>query len=126
MEPVQDERARAAREREDSSATVAVGDEDGSVYLHHQTEPVPQLVARLTEGLEPPAIRGHLVMCLSGDISPSGALAACMAEPHDIGVVHTAIDEITRRADEDARRQDTLVRDRVDELTRLLVELSEG
>ena len=77
---------------------------------------------RLTRGIEPPARRDILIRCLSGALSPALALA----ELNDITVnsaeVRATIDEVTRRAASLSRATDSLLRDRVDDLTQHVLE----
>ena len=85
-----------------------------------------ELVARLTEGIEPDAARHVLVRCLDGAMSPQVALMRLLLSSESLTEVRFVVDEITQRADADSRAGDSLVRDRVDELTRLFVENEAG
>ena len=85
-----------------------------------------EVVRRLTQGIEPEAVRHVLVRCLGGELSAAEALIALLAESGDPVVVRRAVDEVTRRADEDSRASDRMVRDRVDDLTKLVVDPEDG
>jgi cyclopropane fatty-acyl-phospholipid synthase-like methyltransferase len=85
-----------------------------------------ELVSRLTEGIEPDEVRRILVHCLDGALSPPVALMRLLTESENLTEVRFVVDEITQRADADSRAGDSLVRDRVDELTRLFVENEVG
>ena len=80
-----------------------------------------EAITRLTDGLQPPAIRAILVQCLAGEVAPSAAISQMLG----IGGALTAratIDEVTHRAATLSRASDRLVQDRVDELTQIFVE----
>jgi hypothetical protein len=83
-------------------------------------------VRRLTQGIEPDAVRRVLVACLGGELPAAEALIALLAESGDPAVVRQAVDEVTRRADLDSRADDRMVRDRVDDLTQLIVDPEDG
>ena len=83
-------------------------------------------VERLTAGLEPPAHRDILVRCLSGTLSPAVALMQLLIETEDASAVRATVDEVTRRAASLSRATDSLLRDRVDDLTQLVVENEPG
>jgi hypothetical protein len=80
-----------------------------------------EAISRLTDGLQPPAIRSILVQCLIGQLAPSGAISR-MLELDSPSTVRAAIDDVTLRAATLSRAGDTMVRDRVDELTQIFVE----
>ena len=80
-----------------------------------------EAITRLTEGLQPPAIRAILVQCLAGEVAPSAAISRLLAT-EGASTVRAAIDDVTRRAATLSRASDTMVRDRVDELTQIFVE----
>ncbi len=80
-----------------------------------------EAVNRLTDGVEPPEIRAILVQCLGGEVAPSTAIARMVAQSGS-PAVRAAIDDVTRRAATISRASDTLVHDRVDELTQVFVE----
>ena len=84
--------------------------------------PQSPLVRRLTAGLEPPAVRQTMERCLGGEMSTAVALVALLDQTRSADGVRGVVDEVTRRADEDSRVEDRLVRDRVDDLTQLLVD----
>jgi hypothetical protein len=80
-----------------------------------------EAINRLTDGIEPPAVRAILVQCLAGELAPSAAIAGMLAEESP-STVRTAIDGVTHRAATISRANDMLVHDRVDELTQIFVE----
>jgi hypothetical protein len=80
-----------------------------------------EAITRLTDGLQPPAIRAILVQCLVGELSPSAAISR-MLGVEGASTVRAAIDDVTHRAATVSRASDMLVHDRVDELTQIFVE----
>ena len=80
-----------------------------------------EAITRLTDGLQPPAIRAILVQCLVGELSPSAAISRMLAA-EGAYTVRAAIDDVTHRAATVSRASDMLVHDRVDELTQIFVE----
>ena len=80
-----------------------------------------EAITRLTDGLQPPAIRAILVQCLTGEVAPSAAISRLLAV-EGASTVRAAIDDVTHRAATISRASDTIVRDRVDELTQIFVE----
>jgi len=80
-----------------------------------------EAINRLTDGVQPPAMRAILVQCLAGDIAPSVAISQMLAEG-SLPTVRAAIDDVTERAASISRASDMLVHDRVDELTQVFVE----
>jgi len=80
-----------------------------------------EAVTRLTDGLQPPAVRAILVQCLVGELSPSAAVSQMLAV-EGAATVRAAIDDVTHRAATISRASDMLVQDRVDELTQIFVE----
>lgn len=86
------------------------------------TEHVEGAVRRLTKGIEPPEHRDILVRCLTGTLSPAVALMQLLIDTEDAAAVRATVDEITIRAAVLSRSGDSLLRDRVDELTQLMVE----
>jgi hypothetical protein len=80
-----------------------------------------EAITRLTDGLQPPAIRAILVQCLVGELSPSSAISRMLAVEGPY-TVRAAIDDVTHRAATVSRASDMLVHDRVDELTQIFVE----
>lgn len=81
-----------------------------------------EAILRLTDGVQPAGIRAILVQCLAGEVAPSAAISR-MLGMENAGVVRAAIDDVTRRAATISRAGDRLVRDRVDELTQVFVEM---
>jgi SAM-dependent methyltransferase len=86
------------------------------------TEHVEGAVRRLTKGIEPPQHRDILTRCLTGNLSPAVALMQLLIDTEDAAAVRATVDEITIRAAVLSRAGDSLLRDRVDELTQLMVE----
>jgi hypothetical protein len=80
-----------------------------------------EAITRLTEGLQPPAVRAILVQCLIGELAPSTAVSRMLAV-EGAATVRATIDEVTHRAATISRASDMLVQDRVDELTQIFVE----
>ena len=80
-----------------------------------------EAINRLTDDVEPPAIRAILVQCLAGELTPSSAIARMIMES-GAPAVRAAIDDVTHRAATISRANDMLVHDRVDELTQVFVE----
>ena len=85
-----------------------------------------EAVKRLLGGTKHQAVRNILARCLNGSISPSVALMQMLIETEDATVVRTAVDNVTRRAANLSRSGDSLLRDRVDDLTQLVVENEKG
>lgn len=83
------------------------------------------VVERLTQGIEPQGHREILTMCLDGSVSPAVALTQLLIESKDASAVRKIVDQITMRAATISRAGDSLIRDRVDELTQLMVESDE-
>ena len=84
-----------------------------------------EAINRLTDGVQPPAIRAILVQCLAGEVAPSAAISRMLAAD-SVATVRAAIDDVTRRAATLSRAGDRLVQDRVDELTQVFVEKGAG
>jgi len=84
-----------------------------------------EAISRLTDGLQPAAIRAILVQCLAGEVAPSTAISRMLAA-NGASTVRAAIDDVTRRAATASRASDRLVQDRVDELTQVFVEQVAG
>ena len=80
-----------------------------------------EAITRLTDGLQPPALRAILVQCLTGELAPSAAISQLLAV-EGASIVRAAIDDVTHRAATISRASDTMVRDRVDELTQIFIE----
>jgi cyclopropane fatty-acyl-phospholipid synthase-like methyltransferase len=85
-----------------------------------------EAVKRLLHGINDAAVRDILAKCLDGSISPSVALMQMLIETEDAVVVRGAVDDVTRRAAAISRSGDSLLRDRVDDLTQLVVENEQG
>ena len=95
--------------------------EETMAALIADTEHVDGAVRRLTKGIEPPRHRDILMRCLTGNLSPAVALMQLLIDTEDAAVVRATVDEITIRAAVLSRSSDSLLRDRVDELTQLMV-----
>jgi hypothetical protein len=80
-----------------------------------------EAINRLTDGVQPEVMRAILVQCLAGEVAPSRAISRMLAEG-PLSTVRAAIDDVTQRAATISRASDTLVHDRVDELTQIFVE----
>jgi predicted TPR repeat methyltransferase len=80
---------------------------------------------RLILHVEPP-LREVLRRCLAGILPPPVALMQLLIETEDAMRVRGVIDEITMRAASLSRATDSLLRDRVDELTQLVVDNESG
>jgi hypothetical protein len=80
-----------------------------------------EAINRLTDGVQPIAVRAILVQCLAGELAPSAAIARMLSEANS-ATVRAAIDAVTHRAATISRASDMLVHDRVDELTQVFVE----
>ncbi len=85
-----------------------------------------EAVRRLLRGVQDPDMKRTLVSCLDGSISPSVALMQLLILTEDAPAVKAAVDEVTRRAATLSRSGDSLLRDRVDDLTQLVVENEQG
>jgi len=81
---------------------------------------------RLLDGIHNEDLKRILARCLDGSISPSVTLMQMLIETEDAAAVRAAIDDITRRAASLSRSGDSLLRDRVDDLTQLVVENERG
>jgi len=55
-----------------------------------------EAITRLTEGLQPPAIRAILVQCLTGEVAPSVTISRLLAM-EGASTVRAAIDDVTHR-----------------------------
>jgi ubiquinone/menaquinone biosynthesis C-methylase UbiE len=83
-------------------------------------------VARLVAGIGDDDHQHTLKRCLSGAMSPAVALMQLLISTEDAVEVRAMVDEVTERAALLSRATDSLLRDRVDELTQLLVENEPG
>lgn len=99
-----------------------MADQTGAVRDRRTDGPHSPLVRRLTAGLEPPTVRTTMERCLGGELSTAVAIVSLLDQTRSAETVRGVVDEVTRRADEDSRVEDRLVRDRVDDLTQLLVD----
>ncbi|MEO8192677.1 MAG: class I SAM-dependent methyltransferase [Gemmatimonadales bacterium] len=91
-----------------------------------QPEPDFGVVSRLTTGIETQAHREILARCLTGTVSPAVALMRLLIDTEDAGAVRAMVDEVTSRAASVSRATDSLLRDRVDDLTQLVIENEPG
>ncbi|HEV7387448.1 MAG TPA: hypothetical protein VGN73_02440 [Gemmatimonadaceae bacterium] len=80
-----------------------------------------EAISRLTDGLQPAAIRAILMQCLAGELAPSTAVSRMLATG-GAAAIRATIDEVTSRAAKFSRASDRLLQDRVDELTQVFVE----
>ena len=85
-----------------------------------------EAIKRLLLGIRDEELREILIKCLNGTITPSIALKRMLIETDDAVEVRAAVDDVTRRAADLSRSGDSLLRDRVDDLTRLVVENERG
>ncbi len=85
-----------------------------------------EAVKRLLRGIHDDAVRQILARCLEGSISPAVALMQMLIETEDAVVVRAAVDDVTRLAATLSRSGDSFLRDRVDDLTQLMVENEQG
>jgi len=85
-----------------------------------------EAIKRLLLGIHDEEVREILIRCLNGTITPSVALKRMLVETDDAVAVRAAVDDVTRRAADLSRSGDSLLRDRVDDLTRLVVENERG
>ena len=83
-------------------------------------------VARLVSGIGEVDHQQILTRCLSGSLSPAVTLMQLLISTEDAARVRVIVDEVTERAALLSRSTDSLLRDRVDELTQLLVENEPG
>jgi len=90
-------------------------------YVTSRTGLEAEAISRLTDGLQPAAMRAILVQCLAGEVAPSTAISRMIAIS-GASMVRAAIDDVTHRAATASRASDRLVRDRVDQLTQVFVE----
>lgn len=90
------------------------------------SETESEAVDRLTAGIEKLAHREMMMRCLSGELSPTAALQQLSEMIGNPVTVRAIVDEVTRRAASISRATDSLLRDRVDELTQLMVENERG
>ncbi len=85
-----------------------------------------EAVKRLLDGIRNEDLKNILERCLDGSISPSVTLMQMLIETEDAPPVRAAVDDVTRRAASLSRSGDSLLRDRVDDLTQLVVENERG
>ncbi|MFL5576660.1 MAG: class I SAM-dependent methyltransferase [Gemmatimonadaceae bacterium] len=86
----------------------------------------PAEIHRLVAGVEPASFRPILARCLAGAVSPQVALLQMVSGGGSAATVRSAVDEVTARTDADSRATDSIVRDRVDDLTSILVDHEDG
>jgi ubiquinone/menaquinone biosynthesis C-methylase UbiE len=85
-----------------------------------------EAVKRLLRGIRDDGVRQILARCLDGSISPAVALMQMLIETENAVVVRAAVDDVTRRAAALSRSGDSLLGDRVDDLTQLVLENEQG
>ncbi|MEO5589427.1 MAG: class I SAM-dependent methyltransferase [Gemmatimonadaceae bacterium] len=83
-------------------------------------------ISRLTRGIEPPELRAIMMHCLDGSVSPAVTLMKLLIETEDASATRAAVDEVTQRAATLSRATDSLLRDRVDDLTQMVIENETG
>lgn len=83
-------------------------------------------VARMAAAVGAPELRPIVARYLAGDLSAQVALMQMVIACEDAAGVRRAVDEVTAEADERSRATDAIIRDRVDALTRLVVENETG
>jgi SAM-dependent methyltransferase len=83
-------------------------------------------VARIAGAVSRAELRPIVARYLGGDLSAQVALMQLVIACEDAGAVRTAVDEVTAAADAHSRATDSIIRDRVDALTRLVVENETG
>ena len=83
-------------------------------------------VARTCRAVSSAELRPIVARYLAGDLSPQVALMQMVIACEDAGAVRRAVDEVTAEADAHSRATDAIIRDRVDALTRLVVENETG
>jgi len=77
-----------------------------------------EAITRLTDGLQPPAIRAILVQCLVGELAPSAAISRMLAV-EGASTVRAAIDDVTHRAATISRASDMLTQIFVEQVSEL-------
>ena len=92
----------------------------------HSPDVSDQAVARMTRAVSSPGLRPIMSRYLAGELSAQVALMQLVIACEDPGAVRRAVDEVTAEADEHSRATDAIIRDRVDALTRLVVENEGG
>lgn len=83
-------------------------------------------VARTSRAVSSDALRPIVARYLAGDLSPQVALMQMVIACEDAAAVRRAVDEVTAEADAHSRATDAIIRDRVDALTRLVIENETG
>jgi predicted TPR repeat methyltransferase len=92
-----------------------------------QSPDVPgTVVARLCGAVTNAELRPIVARYLDGELSAQVALMELVIACEDAGAVRQAVDEVTAEADERSRATDSIIRDRVDALTRLVIENETG
>jgi predicted TPR repeat methyltransferase len=92
-----------------------------------QSPDVPDAaVERMTRAVSAPELRPIVARYLAGALSAQVALMQMVIACEDAGAVRRAVDEVTAEADAHSRATDAIIRDRVDALTRLVVENETG
>ena len=84
------------------------------------------VVARVAGAVSAPGLRPIVVRYLAGDLSAQVALMQMVIACEDAAAVRRAVDEVTAEADAHSRATDAIIRDRVDALTRLVLENESG
>jgi predicted TPR repeat methyltransferase len=88
-----------------------------------QSPEVPGVaVARTAAAVGAPELRPIVARYLAGEVDAEVALTQMVVACTDAAVVRRAVDEVTAEADAHSRATDAILRDRVDALTRLVLE----
>jgi ubiquinone/menaquinone biosynthesis C-methylase UbiE len=103
------------------SDRVPIGDAD----LHSPDVP-NAAVARLAGAVSSAELQPIVARYLGGELSAQVALMQMVIASEDAGAVRAAVDEVTAAVDEHSRAGDSIIRDRVDAITRLVVENETG
>lgn len=85
-----------------------------------------EAVARASRAVSAPELRPIVTRYLAGELSTQVALMQMVIACEDAGAVRRAVDEVTAEADAHSRATDSILRDRVDALTRLVLENETG
>jgi predicted TPR repeat methyltransferase len=98
-----------------------MSDTDGGEETQSPTVP-DVAVARTAEAVTAPELRPIVARYLAGEVDAEVALTQMVVAGTDAAVVRRAVDEVTAEADAHSRATDAILRDRVDALTRLVLE----
>jgi predicted TPR repeat methyltransferase len=93
---------------------------------YHSPDVPGAAVARLVRAVTDEELRPIVRRYLEGELSPQVALMQLVIACEDAAAVRRAVDEVTAEVDAQSRATDSIVRDRVDALTELVVENETG